>query len=111
MIINDSGNSIVVPGAESVFNVEHYKNITTGSGNDSIKQNLFININNSINTGDGDDTIFSGLGQDTVDGAAGNDLLMVDYSAIPTQIAMQESTVTKLLEVLATLKLMMRRET
>ncbi|OBQ32240.1 MAG: hypothetical protein AN487_22755, partial [Anabaena sp. CRKS33] len=60
-------------------NIERFTNATTGSGNDII--NLSQRIDNSFNTGSGDDTINTGLGSDGVDGGAGNDVLIVDYSS------------------------------
>ncbi len=50
-----------------------------GSGDDVIS--FTQRINNTINSGAGDDTINSGLGYDTVDSGEGDDLLIVDYVA------------------------------
>ncbi|MFN5991292.1 MAG: hypothetical protein ACK47Q_17945, partial [Dolichospermum sp.] len=60
-------------------NIERFTGLITGSGNDVI--NFSQRINKSLNTGNGDDTINAGLGQNQVDGGAGNDVLVVDYSS------------------------------
>ncbi len=65
----------------SVSNTEHFINLITGSGNDTINFTQTQTINNNISTGSGDDTINAGVGIDTVNGGAGNDLLIVDYSS------------------------------
>jgi Ca2+-binding RTX toxin-like protein len=41
--------------------------------------------NDAINGGDGNDTLTPGLGDDTIDGGTGTDLLVLDYSALPTR--------------------------
>ncbi|MBW4521190.1 MAG: hypothetical protein KME16_16010 [Scytolyngbya sp. HA4215-MV1] len=51
-------------------NIEFLDGFTTGSRNDRILYSL--NLDNTINTGDGNDTINSGLGRDVVDGGVGN---------------------------------------
>ena len=68
-----------MPTGTSYTNVEALQ-ITTGSGNDTIK--LKGRYNDTINTGTGDDTIINaGLGIDTVDADSGTDTLIVDYSS------------------------------
>ncbi|WP_256872037.1 Calx-beta domain-containing protein [Nostoc sp. TCL26-01] len=80
--VGDTGitqTAITLADGTSVTNIELFTNLTTGSGNDVIS--FSQDTNNSISTGAGDDTINSGLGIDNVDGGAGNDLLIVDYSS------------------------------
>jgi Ca2+-binding RTX toxin-like protein len=60
-----TGTTIVTPTGGSYTNIEAY-NITTGSGNDTIKLNG--SYNDTINTGAGNDTINAGLGRDAVNG-------------------------------------------
>jgi RHS repeat-associated protein len=76
--VNESGN-LLIPDGTTIKNVERFDNITTGVGNDTI--NLASRHNEVINTGAGNDTINTGLGVDNVDGGAGNDLLIADYSS------------------------------
>jgi Ca2+-binding RTX toxin-like protein len=73
-----TGTTVISPTGGSYTNIEAY-NITTGSGNDTIK--LKGGYNDSINTGVGNDTINAGLGNDTVNGEVGTDLLILDYSS------------------------------
>jgi Ca2+-binding RTX toxin-like protein len=82
LTFDDSGNTYpdTILGNNTIIkNVEYFVNLTTGVGNDRVYLNR--SINNTINTGEGNDEINSGLGIDTVDAGAGNDLLIVDYSA------------------------------
>ena len=60
-------------------NFEAVANLLTGSGDDFYRQLGRVN-SIFLRTGDGNDTIAPGLGFDQVDGDAGNDLLMLDYS-------------------------------
>ena len=76
--LDNTGASIVAPTGTTISNVEAF-NVTTGVGNDTIK--LKGRFNDTLKTQDGDDIISSGLGYDTIDGGAGNDLLILDYSA------------------------------
>jgi Ca2+-binding RTX toxin-like protein len=76
--LDNTGASIVAPTGTIISNVEAF-NVTTGVGNDTIK--LKGRFNDTLKTQDGDDIISSGLGYDTIDGGAGNDLLILDYSA------------------------------
>ncbi len=55
-----------------------------GSGNDDLRTN---NGNDQIFGNDGDDTMYSYLGADTVDGGAGVDRWVVDYSGIHTGVS------------------------
>ena len=73
-----TGATIITPTGGSYTNIEAY-NITTGSGNDTIKLNG--SYNDTINTGAGNDTINAGLGRDAVNGEVGTDLLILDYSS------------------------------
>jgi Ca2+-binding RTX toxin-like protein len=70
---------ITLPNGTVAINVELFDNLTTGSGNDQVS--FSRHRNNVINTGDGNDTIYSALGSDVVDGGAGDDLLVIDYSS------------------------------
>jgi RHS repeat-associated protein len=77
--INSSGDPITLTDGTTIKGVEHYVNLSTGSGNDTIS--LASRLNSSISTGDGNDVINAGLGQsDIVDGSAGDDLLILNYS-------------------------------
>ncbi len=76
---SDTAKTVTLSDGTNISNIERFPNLITGSGNDVI--NLSQRINNSFTTGGGDDVINSGLGTDTVDGGAGNDLLIVDYSS------------------------------
>jgi Ca2+-binding RTX toxin-like protein len=76
--IDETGATIKFANGAIISNVEYFKNLTTGSGNDSIY--FSESFNNIINAGIGDDTINPGVGYDQVDGGAGNDLLIIDYS-------------------------------
>jgi Ca2+-binding RTX toxin-like protein len=78
LVFNDTGATIFV-GNSSISNVEGFKFLTTGSGNDSIT--FTKQSQNIITTGSGDDTISAGLGRDYISGGDGNDLLIVDYSS------------------------------
>jgi Ca2+-binding RTX toxin-like protein len=77
LTFNFAGATPVTPTGTSITNIERF-NLTTGSGNDSIT--LTGIYNDTLTTGAGDDTINPGRGIDNVDGGAGNDLLIVDYS-------------------------------
>ena len=65
----------------------HVENLTlastTANGSGNAENNLLIGNSaaNNLAAGGGDDTIDPRRGLDTVDGGAGNDLLIVDYSA------------------------------
>ncbi|WP_445505332.1 hypothetical protein [Microvirga sp. G4-2] len=63
-----------------VSNVEALT-LKTGSGNDEISTNDYW-LNDSVQTGAGDDTVNTGRGVDSVDGGTGIDTLIVDYSMI-----------------------------
>ena len=78
----------------AITNFEIFKDIKTGSGNDKLTQ--IGRINNSFQTGDGDDIINPGLGFDRVDGGGSSisygvpsspnqgNLLILDYSVEDT---------------------------
>jgi Ca2+-binding RTX toxin-like protein len=74
----DTSKNVNLADGTTVLNVEYFTNLTLGSGGDTITNAR--RLNNTINTGGGDDTINGGLGNDQVDGGAGVDLLIVDYS-------------------------------
>ncbi|MBD2095161.1 tandem-95 repeat protein [Trichocoleus sp. FACHB-591] len=63
-----------------ITNIEFFDGLTTGSGNDIVNYSRYRN--NTIKTGSGNDKINAGLGYDTVDGGAGDDLLIIDYSSL-----------------------------
>jgi Ca2+-binding RTX toxin-like protein len=78
LTFDTTGITLTIPTGSSYSNVEAF-NLTTGSGNDTIK--LKGRYDDFVNTGSGNDSINLGLGQDGVDGGAGTDLLIVDYSS------------------------------
>ncbi len=59
-------------------NFEQIRLFVSGAGNDSITQ--LGRFDNTFLLNDGDDTAAPGLGMDTVDGGAGDDLLVLDFS-------------------------------
>jgi beta-glucanase (GH16 family) len=84
-ITNYRTSGISIPGKMVATNFENF-DLVTGSSNDSVTQsglvnNVVIRGNDSIKTGDGNDTLAPGLGKiDFVDGGTGNDLLILNYS-------------------------------
>jgi Ca2+-binding RTX toxin-like protein len=76
---SNTAKNFTLPDGTTITNIERFTGLITGSGNDVI--NFSQRINKSLNTGNGDDTINAGLGQNQVDGGAGNDVLVVDYSS------------------------------
>ena len=91
-------SNIIAPGVTAI-NFEQFA-ITTGSGNDTIIQSARVNCcdvlraSDTIKTGAGNDIINAGLGgrsmsdRDLVDGGAGIDHLIVDYSVGDTGTGM-----------------------
>jgi Ca2+-binding RTX toxin-like protein len=79
--LNELGTATIsLANGTSISNIERFYNVALGSGNDTV--NFTNRFNNGyIYTGAGNDTINAGLGQDTVDGEDGNDLLIIDYSS------------------------------
>ena len=68
-------------GAAVVFLVDDMNRrarYRAAAGNDRLVQ--LGDVDNSFNTGAGDDTVNTGLGYDFAYGEEGNDLLIVDYS-------------------------------
>lgn len=61
-------------------------NVTTGSGTDVISTAGFA-LNDQIITGDGNDTVATGLGSDYSDGQGGEDLLILNYAAQTSAIS------------------------
>jgi hypothetical protein len=59
---------------------EHFT-VTTGSGNDNLFTNNWVNGNDEFYTGSGDDQITAGTGTVIVDGGTGTDSLSADISA------------------------------
>jgi Ca2+-binding RTX toxin-like protein len=86
-------SNINITNVVTAINFESFQ-IATGSGNDIVTQSALINgflqrANDVIETGAGNDVINAGLGQkDRVDGGAGFDHLIVDYSAGDTGTGM-----------------------
>ena len=86
-------SNINIANVVTAINFESFQ-IMTGSGNDIVTQSAMINgflqrANDAIDTGAGNDVINAGLGQkDYVDGGAGFDHLIVDYSAGDTGTGM-----------------------
>ncbi|MFN5992451.1 MAG: calcium-binding protein, partial [Dolichospermum sp.] len=76
---SNTAKNFTLPDGTTITNIERFTGLITGSGNDVI--NFSQRINKSLNTGNGDDTINAGLGQNQVNGGAGNDVLVVDYSS------------------------------
>ncbi len=80
------GTGFTLAGVATISNIENFT-ITTGSGNDSIAQvslinNLVFRGTDNLSGGAGNDTLNPGLGvNETVSGGAGDDLLILDYSA------------------------------
>ncbi len=68
-------------------NFEQLRYFVSGSGNDSLTQ--LGRFDQAFHTNGGDDIIAPGLGNDTVYGGTGNDLLVLDYSVgdLPTYTA------------------------
>jgi len=62
----------------SITGFEIFKDIKTGSGNDSLQQ--AGRVANQFFTGAGNDFVNPGLGKDSVDGGSGIDTLKLDYS-------------------------------
>lgn len=60
--------------------------LTTGSRADNLSTAGFA-LSDQFYTGDGNDTVNPGLGQDTVDGAGGTDLLVLDWGTATSNIA------------------------
>jgi RHS repeat-associated protein len=85
LTITNPRNGINIAGLITATNFEIFK-ITTGSGNDTMTQSALVNgvvfrSDDTLNGGAGNDTLNPGLGQqDQVIGAAGDDLLILDYS-------------------------------
>ncbi|MBL1208558.1 calcium-binding protein [Geminocystis sp. GBBB08] len=80
LTINNSGATITTSNDTVIKNVEQFKNLYTGSGNDNIAFTGRYN-NDGIATGDGNDTINPGLGIDNVYGGNGTDTLIINYSS------------------------------
>jgi Ca2+-binding RTX toxin-like protein len=82
---NTSSNLSLSDGTR-INRFEIFKDIKTGSGNDTLTQ--LDRINNNFSTGSGNDVVNPGLGLDTVDGGSGfisdDDLLILDYSVRDT---------------------------
>jgi Ca2+-binding RTX toxin-like protein len=79
--INELGTTTInLNNGTSISNIEWFYSFKTGSGNDIVS--FTEHLDNNINTGSGDDTVNAGGGYNVVDGGAGNDLLIVDYSAL-----------------------------
>ncbi|MCZ2207350.1 bluetail domain-containing putative surface protein, partial [Cylindrospermopsis raciborskii] len=81
IILDDTDNvkNISAPDGTSISNIERFTNLTMGSGDDVIS--FTQRINNTINSGAGDDTISPGLGRDTVISGGGNDTVTVDTAS------------------------------
>jgi Ca2+-binding RTX toxin-like protein len=82
LVFDDTGSThepIILANGSSVYGIELFGNLNTGSGNDQI---IFTQRgDNILNTGLGDDIINAGLGNDSVDGGAGDDVLVVNYAS------------------------------
>ncbi|MDX2229914.1 MAG: calcium-binding protein [Leptolyngbyaceae cyanobacterium bins.349] len=85
--------NINLAGVINATNFERFY-LTTGSGNDTIRQSGIVNgsvfrANDTFDTRDGNDTINAGLGIDQVFAGNGVDHLIVDYSVGDTGSGMQ----------------------
>lgn len=83
---------MLLPSGGEIRGFEIFRDITTGSGNDTLIQ--ADRVNNNFSTGFGNDVVNAGLGFDTVDGGSfglffgDTDTLIIDYSARDTGGAM-----------------------
>ncbi|MEO5741419.1 MAG: calcium-binding protein, partial [Vicinamibacterales bacterium] len=79
-IVWDSAAPTNVDFADGAYfrNFEALRYFVTGSGNDSITQRG--RIDNAFYLGAGDDVVNAGIGVDNIDGGAGNDLAIIDFS-------------------------------
>ena len=78
-----AANSYTGPGSYSNF--EYFGAIQTGSGDDTIVTTS-IDLDETISTNGGNDSVTVAGGSDTVDGGSGSDELIVDYSASTTAV-------------------------
>lgn len=85
LTIDNTGSRIDLSNGESVVNVEFFKKLVTGSSSDTVD---FTTIDTSINTGDGDDSIISGSGNDVVIVEMATTLLKVMQEQIPLMVKM-----------------------
>jgi RHS repeat-associated protein len=87
IVLTSLHSGFELPGLVTATNFEAFE-LVTGSGDDSIRQSgisgaaaAVLRANDIVSTGDGDDVIDAGLGDDDrVDGGSGDDLLLLDYS-------------------------------
>ena len=79
-IVRDSATPTNVDFADGSYfhNFEVLRYFRTGSGNDSITQRG--RVDNQFFLGAGDDFVNAGIGVDTIDGGAGNDFAVIDFS-------------------------------
>ncbi|MGI8605381.1 MAG: calcium-binding protein [Verrucomicrobiales bacterium] len=75
---SQSAGDIVFPDGAYARNFEQLRYFRSGSGQDVITQRG--RIDNFLFTGPGDGIVKPGLGRDQVNGGAGNDLIVLDYS-------------------------------
>jgi Ca2+-binding RTX toxin-like protein len=89
--INLNTVSTLITG--TVRNVEGFKNLVTGSGNDWITNSMTAGINDTLSTGAGNDRIklYSG-GTDSVDGGTGDDRLTVIWNLATDGVWLQGIT-------------------
>jgi Ca2+-binding RTX toxin-like protein len=80
LTINNLGGTISLSNGGSISGVEIFDWVYTGSGADKVT--LTLDRSEGVYTGEGSDTISSGLGNDWVDGGMGFDTLIVNYSTI-----------------------------
>lgn len=92
-------DSTTVGGGREVRGIERFGDLRTGLGNDVITTSLDATLADVVDAGGGDDlvTVLGGVnsgvtGTDTIALGAGNDRLVVDYSAATEQVTMTTPT-------------------
>jgi Ca2+-binding RTX toxin-like protein len=87
VIINASTGQRIPQGKAaglSILGIEGF-NLSLGAGNDIIDNHLF-STNDVVNTGNGDDSVFLGLGTDETNGGEGIDTLNINYQTLTTAV-------------------------
>ena len=90
IVLNPTSGLISLSDGTTIANVEAFW-LTGGNGNDRLVMTGAYNDN--LYGGNGNDTLNAGLGRDVVDGGTGTDLLIIDYSALQTNIGIHYSSV------------------
>lgn len=87
-----AGDVLVTFNGNTIESTEEFQNLTLGSGSDLVAFAGYFH--DSVNLGAGDDTINVGLGFDTMGGAAGRDVLVVDYTPVDVRYGVSYDTWT-----------------